>query len=64
METLEPFRGRGLSRAVVSAALEAAAPHDFVFLVADADDWPQDFYRRLGFDQVGIESRFLRPING
>jgi ribosomal protein S18 acetylase RimI-like enzyme len=60
VETLEAFRRRGLSRAVVSAALEAASPYDFVFLVADANDWPQEFYRRLGFDQVGIESRFLR----
>jgi ribosomal protein S18 acetylase RimI-like enzyme len=59
VETLEPFRRRGLSRAVVSAALEAASAYRFVFLVADANDWPQEFYRRLGFDQVGIESRFL-----
>jgi ribosomal protein S18 acetylase RimI-like enzyme len=63
VETLEPFRRRGLSRAVVSAALEAASAYDFVFLVADANDWPQEFYRRLGFDQVGIESRFLRLVH-
>ncbi len=62
VETLEPFRRRGLSRAVVGAALEAASAYGFVFLVADANDWPQAFYRRLGFDQVGIESRFLRVI--
>lgn len=60
VETLEAYRRRGLSRAVVSAALEAARTYAFVFLVADAGDWPQEFYRRLGFDQVGIESRFLR----
>jgi ribosomal protein S18 acetylase RimI-like enzyme len=64
VETLDEFRRRGLSRAVVSAALEAAAAYEFVFLVADANDWPQDFYRRLGFDEVGIESRFLRLIAG
>jgi ribosomal protein S18 acetylase RimI-like enzyme len=64
VETLEPFRRRGLSRAVVSAALEAASACGFVFLVADANDWPQAFYRRLGFDQVGIESRFLRLPGG
>ena len=64
VETLEAFRRLGLSRVVVSGALEAARTYDFVFLVADADDWPQDFYRRLGFDQVGIESRFLRLIDG
>jgi ribosomal protein S18 acetylase RimI-like enzyme len=64
VETLEAFRRRGLSRAVVSAALEAAGAYDFVFLIADASDWPQEFYRRLGFEQVGIESRFLRLISG
>jgi len=63
VETLEAFRRRGLSRAVVSAALESAAAYQFVFLVADANDWPQHFYRRLGFDEVGIESRFLRLID-
>ena len=63
VETLEPFRRRGLSRAVVSAALAAARGQEFVFLVSDANDWPQDFYRRLGFEQVGIESRFLRLLD-
>jgi ribosomal protein S18 acetylase RimI-like enzyme len=64
VETLEAFRRRGLSRAVVSAALDAASGYDFVFLVADATDWPQKFYRRLGFEPVGIESRFLRLPDG
>src|ERR1700686_1300641 len=45
VETLEVFRRRGLSRAVVSAALEAASAYEFVFLVADAADWPQELYR-------------------
>ena len=63
VETLEEFRKRGLSRAVVSAALKAASGSAFVFLVADTIDWPQHFYRRLGFDDVGIESRFLRVID-
>ena len=63
VETLEAFRRRGLSRAVVSAALAAAGTHDFVFLVTDADDWPQQFYRQLGFETVGIESRFLRLLD-
>src|SRR5256714_1349887 len=64
VETLEAFRRRGLSRAVVSGAIEAASAYDFVFLVTDANDWPQEFYRRLGFEEVGIESRFLRLPNG
>ena len=64
VETLEAYRRRGLSRAVVSAALQAAGGSEFVFLVADANDWPQEFYRRLGFEQAGIESRFLRLVRG
>jgi predicted GNAT family acetyltransferase len=62
VETLEEFRGRGLARAVVSAALEAARGSRFIFLVADLNDWPQHFYQRLGFDPVGVESRFLRQL--
>jgi ribosomal protein S18 acetylase RimI-like enzyme len=64
VETLEAYRRRGLSRAVVSAALQAASGSESVFLVADVNDWPQEFYRRLGFEQVGIESRFLRLPHG
>lgn len=58
--TLRGFRGRGLATAVVVAALEAARDHDFVFLVADAADWPQEWYRRLGFEPAGILYRFIR----
>ncbi len=64
VETLPEFRQRGLSRAVASAALRGAAGYAFVFLVTDAEDWPQHYYRRLGFEPVGIESRFLRTIDG
>jgi ribosomal protein S18 acetylase RimI-like enzyme len=63
VETFEEFRGRGLARAVVSAALDAASTGRFIFLVADANDWPQRFYQRLGFDTVGVESRFLRLLD-
>lgn len=63
VETLAAYRNRGLARAVVSAALDAARDRDFVFLVADADDWPQQLYRRMGFDDVGFESRFLRRLD-
>jgi len=47
----------------LGAALRAAAGFGFVFLVTVAEDWPQHFYRRLGFEPVGIESRFLRIID-
>ncbi len=57
--TLQPYRGRGYARAVVQAALQAAAGHALVFLVAEHDDWPQALYRKLGFETVGTEDRFL-----
>jgi ribosomal protein S18 acetylase RimI-like enzyme len=60
VETLAPFRRRGLARQVVTAALERVRESEFVFLVADLFDWPQHFYERLGFQTVGIESRFMR----
>jgi GNAT superfamily N-acetyltransferase len=50
--TLQRFRNRGLARAVVMAALEAARAHgnDLVFLLADEADWPKRLYDKLGFD--------------
>ena len=49
--TLERHRSRGLAKAAVSLAVREAlaAGHDFIFLVADADDWPKELYRRVGF---------------
>ena len=46
---------RGHGTAVVVAAIAAAyeAGADFVFLVADAEDWPRKWYARLGFEPVG-----------
>jgi ribosomal protein S18 acetylase RimI-like enzyme len=64
VETVEPYRKRGYAGALVAAALEAVRDKDFVFLVTDLHDWPQHFYRRLGFQPVGIESRFLRIVDG
>ena len=60
--TLREHRGRGLARAVVlAAALEARrAGAELVFLMADADDWPQQLYKRLGFDPIGCEHVFGR----
>ncbi len=62
VETLAPYRRRGRARQVVTAALRAARGVPLVFLVADLFSWPQHFYERLGFDTVGIESRFMRDI--
>jgi ribosomal protein S18 acetylase RimI-like enzyme len=53
--TLPEHRGRGHAKAVVARAADEARASgaDFVFLVADANDWPKDMYGRLGFDIVG-----------
>ena len=54
--TLPKLRsGRGLGRAVVSAAADAAvaAGHELVFLIADAGDWPRELYTKLGFREIG-----------
>lgn len=58
--TLEAHRGRGLARAVCSAAIDAAGPAALVFLVADDGDWPKDLYAKLGFDPVGAIWAFTR----
>ena len=62
VETLEEARGRGLARAVVLAALDAAvaAGNEFVFLLADDADWPKGLYERLGFVPAGHRHEFLR----
>ena len=60
--TLEPFRGRGLAKAVVSHAVTEArdARHSLVFLVADDEDWPKELYRRLGFEPHGHSWELIR----
>lgn len=58
--TLTAQRGRGLARAVCSAAVDAAAGAEVVFIVADDGDWPKELYRKLGFDSVGAAWAFVR----
>jgi GNAT superfamily N-acetyltransferase len=63
VDTLKEFRGRGLARAVVSAAIDEARSRgcELIFIQADVDDWPQELYRKLGFDPVDRDWRFRRP---
>jgi RimJ/RimL family protein N-acetyltransferase/ribosomal protein S18 acetylase RimI-like enzyme len=62
VNTLTAFRGRGLGRAVVQAAVdEARRTGELVFLEALADDWPKELYAKLGFDVVDERVLFLRP---
>jgi ribosomal protein S18 acetylase RimI-like enzyme len=57
---LNRFRGTGLARRMIGHALEvAAADHDTVFIVAETNDWPHDFYKRLGFTHVEDRADFL-----
>jgi GNAT superfamily N-acetyltransferase len=61
--TSPEHRGKGYASAlVVRAVMEAErAGHDFVFLVADDEDWPKELYARLGFAPLGRKWAFLRP---
>jgi GNAT superfamily N-acetyltransferase len=60
--TVQARRRRGHARAAVSAAADAAADSgcEAVFMVTDAADWPQELYRRLGFDEIGATYEFLK----
>ena len=53
--TREHARERGYAKAIVTAAVAAAltAGDSPIFLTADAADWPQLMYAKLGFETVG-----------
>jgi ribosomal protein S18 acetylase RimI-like enzyme len=55
-------RNLGHASAAVLAAAETAAAEgcDPVFLLTDAGDWPQGWYRRLGFSPIGSLYEFLK----
>ena len=56
------WQGRGYATAVIAAAAAYARDQgcDFVFLRTDANDWPQQLYRRLGFRVIGRTFGFER----
>ena len=60
--TLPEYRGRGHAKALVTHAVEeaVAGKHEFIFLVADGDDWPKKLYNRLGFEEIGSRFAFLK----
>lgn len=58
--TLENHRGRGHADTVLATALHRAADADLFFLLADADDWPKQWYARRGFVPVGRIHVFTR----
>jgi ribosomal protein S18 acetylase RimI-like enzyme len=61
--TLREHRNRGYASALVMRGVEEArlAGCDLIFLVADADDWPKELYRKLGFEEMGRYVKFIRP---
>ncbi len=63
VQTLPGHRGRGLGDAVLDRLLAeaAAAGCDLVVLEADADDWPQRWYARRGFVDVGVTRSAVLP---
>jgi GNAT superfamily N-acetyltransferase len=60
--TVEARRRRGHASAAVLAACAHAGALDRrpIFLLTDANDWPQQLYRRLGFDAIGSVYEFLK----
>ncbi len=63
--TLPEHRGRGYATAVTLAAIAAAREKgaEFVFLVADYEDWPKELYGKLGFDELGYYVKFVDVPN-
>jgi ribosomal protein S18 acetylase RimI-like enzyme len=61
--TLPEHRGKGYATAVILGAIKQARASgaEFVFLVADAGDWPKELYRKLGFDELGHYTKFFMP---
>jgi predicted GNAT family acetyltransferase len=62
--TLRAHRRRGLARAAVSFAIDAALAmgNELVFIVADAEAWPRELYARLGFDPIGDAWNYVRQV--
>lgn len=59
--TSPEHRNSGHASAVVLRAVAEAraAGADFVFLVADDESWPKEWYGKLGFDVVGRYYKFI-----
>jgi ribosomal protein S18 acetylase RimI-like enzyme len=63
--TAPEHRNRGHASAVVLRAVEEAraAGTKFVFLVAGDENWPKEWYAKLGFDVVGRYYKFTPRSN-
>lgn len=49
VNVLSTHRGEGLGRALVAGAIAHTRPGELLCILADADDWPQRLYEKLGF---------------
>jgi len=60
--TAARHRGAGLATAVIRTAIAAALERgdDLILIMADAEDWPQRLYERLGFEPVDEYRTFTR----
>jgi GNAT superfamily N-acetyltransferase len=56
------FRGRGYANALIRDALTRGwgAGSELSFLTADLDDWPREWYQRLGYVDAGRTHHFSR----
>ncbi|MEU7063713.1 GNAT family N-acetyltransferase [Streptomyces sp. NPDC046161] len=61
LNTAAPHRGQGHGDTLVATclALAAAAGIPQLFLIADAADWPREWYVRRGFTEIGRSHSFL-----
>ncbi|HUG86804.1 MAG TPA: GNAT family N-acetyltransferase [Euzebya sp.] len=60
VSVLAEGRGQGLGQGLMAAAMAQCAGASVVFLVADAEDWPQRWYRRLGFTPIAAGWDWIR----
>ncbi len=60
--TAAAHRGHGLASAVIRHAVaeSRARGDDLVMILADADDWPQQLYERLGFETIDAYRSFTK----
>jgi GNAT superfamily N-acetyltransferase len=62
--TTSSARGQGLARALLAEAVGRAwdLRPGFVYIIADDNDWPKNFYGRAGFVPVGLTYTFHRDV--
>jgi GNAT superfamily N-acetyltransferase len=61
--THKDFRGRGYGDALIRDALRRGreAGSELSFLTAELNDWPHEWYQRLGYVDAGRTHHFSRP---